>query len=126
MTKIGKHIYLFISILCTTSGCATSSKNISGSYVSSLEYRQYDCEQLSREMFRIQGNLSTLAGKLDEAASNDKILTGVGIVIFWPALIALGGTKSQENELSRLKGEYNAIQQEITFKNCSTNNFNRK
>jgi len=56
---------------------------------------------------------------LDEAASNDKSIGVVGAVIFWPALFALGGTKQQEAEYARLKGEYNAVQQSAVIKKCS-------
>ena len=59
-----------------------------------------------------------MAGRLDEAASNDKVLMGVGLVLFWPALFALGGTKQQEADFARLKGEYDAIQQAMIAKKC--------
>lgn len=63
--------------------------------------------------------VNQLGGRLDEAASNDKAITGVGMVLFWPALFALGGTKQQEAEYARLKGEYDAIQQTAITKKCS-------
>ena len=62
--------------------------------------------------------MGQLAGRLDEAASNDKVLMGVGLVLFWPALFALGGTKQQEADFARLKGEYDAIQQAMIAKKC--------
>ena len=43
----------------------------------------------------------------------------VGLVLFWPALFALGGTKQQEAELARLKGEYDAVQATATSKKCA-------
>ena len=42
----------------------------------------------------------------------------VGAILFWPALFALGGTKPQEAELGRLKGEYDALQSVNTQKKC--------
>ena len=44
---------------------------------------------------------------------------GVGMILFWPALFALGGTKEQEAEYGRLKGEYEAIQQAAIAKKCT-------
>ena len=41
------------------------------------------------------------------------------MILFWPALFALGGTKQQEAELSRLKGEYDAIEATSTTKKCA-------
>jgi len=43
---------------------------------------------------------------------------GVGMILFWPALFALGGTKQQEAELARLKSEYDALQISVTSKKC--------
>ena len=82
--------------------CATAGKDISSTYVSPMQYANYDCEQLRAESMRISGRVNQLTGRLDEAASNDKAIAGVGLILFWPALFALGGTKQQEAELSRL------------------------
>jgi hypothetical protein len=105
--------------LLILAGCATSSKDVPTTYVSPIQYSNYDCDQLRQELARIQGRVGQLSGRLDEAASNDKTLAGVGIILFWPALFALGGTKQQEAELSRLKGEYEALQVASTGKKCS-------
>lgn len=106
------------AIALTLSGCATSSADIAATYTAPLQYQGYDCEQLNSEALRIHARVNQLAGRLDEAASNDKVLMGVGLVLFWPALFALGGTKQQEAEYARLKGEYDAIQQAMIAKKC--------
>jgi hypothetical protein len=61
-----------------------------------------------------------LGGRLDQAATNDKILMGVTLVLFWPAAFALGGTKQQEAEYSRIKGEREAVDQAVIAKKCQT------
>jgi hypothetical protein len=109
---------LAISIALTTSGCATSSANSAASYTTPIQYQSYDCAQLTSEAQRIHGRVNQLAGRLDEAANNDKVLMGVGMLLFWPALFALGGTKQQEADYARLKGEYDAIQQAMITKKC--------
>ncbi len=101
------------------SGCASAAKDIAASSVSPLQYQSFDCDQLSAESARINSRAAQLAGRLDEAASNDKALTGVGIVLFWPALFFLGGTKQQEAEYARLKGESDAVQQTAIQKKCA-------
>lgn len=101
------------------SGCATSSGNIAATYTAPLQYQGYDCEQLGGEAQRIHARINQLAGRLDEAANNDKMIMGVGLVLFWPALFALGGTKQQEAEYARLKGEYDAIGQAMIAKKCT-------
>lgn len=99
--------------------CATSGKDVSSTYISPVQYSSYDCEQIKQEMLRTQSRASQLSGRLDEAASNDKAIVGVGMILFWPALFALGGTKQQEAELSRLKGEYEALSAAGVSKKCS-------
>lgn len=100
------------------SGCATTSKDLAPTYVSPIQYQQYDCQQLTAELQRISTRVNQLSGRLDEAASNDKLLMGAGLLLFWPALFALGGTKTQEQEYSRLRGEYDAVNQSAIQKKC--------
>ena len=122
---LGVHMIPFsksIAVLVASgilTACATAGKDISSTYVSPMQYANYDCEQLRSESMRISGRVNQLTGRLDEAASNDKAIAGVGIILFWPALFALGGTKQQEAELSRLKGEYDAIEATATTKKCA-------
>lgn len=75
--------------------------------------------KLAQEAQRIHARSAQLAGRLDEAASNDQAIMGVGLVLFWPALFALGGTKEQEADFARLKGEYDAVQQTMIAKKCA-------
>ena len=112
-------IALAISTALSATGCATSSANIAASYTTPIQYQGYDCAQLTAEAQRIHGRVNQLAGRLDEAANNDKVIMGVGMLLFWPALFALGGTKEQEAEYGRLKGEYEAIQQAAIAKKCT-------
>lgn len=100
-------------------GCATASKDVATAYVSPTQYQVYDCQQLAAEAQRLQVRYTELGGRLDQAASNDKTLTGVGLILFWPALFALGGTKNQEAEYGRLRGEYEAVQQASIQKKCA-------
>ncbi len=113
-----KEIVILVSLSVILSGCSTASKDIASNYVSPMQYQDYNCNQLTAETQRIHTRVNQLGGQLDEAASNDQLLTGVGLIIFWPALFALGGTKQQEAEYARLKGEYDAVQQTAVVKNC--------
>ena len=113
-----KVIASFLSVSVALAGCATASKDIAANYISPMQYQSYDCEQLAGEAQRLQVRVNQIGGRLDEAASNDAALMGVGLILFWPALFALGGTKNQEAEYARLKGEYDALQQTAVLKKC--------
>ncbi len=99
-------------------GCATASRDIASQSVSPLQYQSFDCGQLAAEQVRVQTRMLEVGGRLDTAADNDKAITGVGLVLFWPALFFLGGTKQQEAEYARLKGEYQALEQAAIAKRC--------
>jgi len=109
---------LSLSLPAFLAACSTASKDITAAYVSPMQYQSYDCQQLTAESQRIQSRYLELGGRLDQAASNDKTLVGVGMILFWPALFALGGTKQQEAEYARLKGEHDAVQQTSVQKRC--------
>lgn len=99
-------------------GCSTAAKDIPPTYVSPIQYSTYDCEQITAENQRLTGRVVQLGGRLDEAASNDKAIGVAGALLFWPALFALGGTKGQEAEYARLRGEHDALQQASIGKKC--------
>ena len=55
------------------------------SYTTPIQYQGYDCAQLTAEAQRTHGRVNQLAGRLDEAANNDKVIMGVGMVLTVPA-----------------------------------------
>jgi hypothetical protein len=101
-------------------GCASSSEDIASAYVSPLTYQNYSCSQLAAEMDRISLRVQQVAGSVDHTATNDKIAMGVGIVLFWPALLMLKGNGPQHEELARLKGEYDAVNEQMIQRNCNS------
>lgn len=114
-----KIVLAIITGTALLAGCSTASKDIASTYVSPVMYQAYDCQQIAGETARIQSRVSQLGGRLDEAASNDKLIAGAGAIIFWPALFALGGTKAQEAEYATLKGQSDAISHASIEKKCT-------
>ena len=112
----------FLTILiCSAifSSCSNSSKEIVAQYVSPQQYAGYDCVQLNAELMRVAGKVRSLTGKLDKNSENDATATGVALILFWPAVFFLGGTKEEEAQYARLKGEYDALEQASILKKCS-------
>jgi len=110
-----------VSVAIALGGCATASKDVPTTYSSPMQFSTYTCDQITAESARLQVRLNQLEGRLDTASANDKALTGVAILLFWPAVFALGGTKEQEAEYGRLKGEHDALRQAWIQKNCTIN-----
>jgi len=109
---------LAMCFVVASAGCATASKDISTQSVSPILYQGLDCNQMSAEFARIHVRTVELGGRLDQAASNDAALMTVGLVLFWPTLFLVGGTRTQEAEYARLKGEAEAVQQAAILKRC--------
>jgi hypothetical protein len=99
-------------------GCASKSSDIAAAYVSPLQYEALSCRQLAEEAERLSHRAAIAAGVQDDRASKDAVATTVGVIIFWPALFLINGDKGNAAELSRLRGEMEAIEQVSIRKNC--------
>ncbi|MRD55181.1 hypothetical protein GH816_01310 [Betaproteobacteria bacterium LSUCC0115] len=113
-----KKIVVSVTTIAFLGGCSTAAKDITPAHVSPSQYSNYDCEQVRLELLRVSGRVNEMTGKLDKNRENDNTTATVGIILFWPALFFLGGTKEQEAEYARLKGEYVALEQASIQKKC--------
>lgn len=111
-------IACLVVVALVVSGCSSRSDKISAQYVSPLQYQSYNCNQIRMEMQRLGRRVNEVAGVQDSEATKDSVAMGVGLVLFWPALFFMIG-KDQEQELSRLKGEYEALEQAAIQKDCN-------
>ena len=99
-------------------GCATSANKLPTQYVSPIQYQHYDCDQIRAEMARVTRRVGTLKGEIDSNATGDAVATGIGVVLFWPALFFIEGDGPEAAEYSRLKGEFEALQKAAVEKRC--------
>ena len=109
---------IIVLSLITVAGCATKAKNVDASYVSPVHYQNFTCDQLSAEAERISYRVQDLSGVQNKKARSDAVATGVALVVFWPAVFFVKGDSASTAELSRLKGEMDAIEQASASKNC--------
>lgn len=70
------------------------------------------------EMQRLSRRVNEIAGVQDSEATKDAVALGVGLVLFWPALFFMIGD-DKEDELGRMKGEYEALEQAAIKKECN-------
>lgn len=99
-------------------GCASKSSDIAAAYVSPLNYTSYSCGQLREEASRVSARAAAVSGAQDQKAQNDAVATGVALVLFWPAAFAIKGDTTSAAEVSRLKGEMEAVEQASVQKRC--------
>ena len=110
---------LLLMVTCLLLGaCASKSENIKASYVSPLQYSDYSCKQIKGEIGRVGRKMNEVSGVQDDIAGDDAVAMGVGLVLLWPALFFIEGS-DQRVELSRLKGEFDALEQVAIQKNCT-------
>lgn len=97
--------------------CASEPEDIKAQQVSTLPYESLDCDQLADEFTRINNRVAEVAEDQQDAATRDAAVTGVGLILFWPALFALAAG-DHSDELSRLKGEAIALESVAVEKEC--------
>src|SRR5205807_10496934 len=85
--------------------CASYSEQIPSTYVSPVIYENLSCRQIAEEASRVSRRAAEAAGAQDSQATKDSVVTGVAIVVFWPAAFFVGGDRGNATELGRLKGE---------------------
>ena len=99
-------------------GCAKDADQVGATYVSPVLYDSYTCPQLAEEAQRVSSRAAQSAGVQDQKATNDKVAMGVGLVVFWPALLFTKGNDENTAELARLRGQMDAIEQASIKKRC--------
>lgn len=98
--------------------CATRPENVVASHISSSRYSERTCKSLTRELDEVQDALRAQSGKLNDKATQDAVVTGVGVILFWPVLFALGNNAGLEGDVARLKGEEQAIRKQMREQDC--------
>jgi hypothetical protein len=108
----------------TLSACAKDADQVGATYISPITYENFTCPQLADEAQRVSSRVTQSAGVQDQKATNDKVAMGVGLVVFWPALLFTKGNDENTAELARLKGQMDAIEESSIRKKCAIT-FNR-
>ena len=110
----------FSVVLLLLCGCASNPDKIAAAYVSPLKYKNYDCDQIAIEMDGVSHRTTTLYHQLKKERNADNWQTGIGLVLFWPALFFLeGGDGPEAAEYAQLKGEYTALSDASVQQKCA-------
>lgn len=115
-----KNIFKCAALLGLTislSACADKSAEIQPTYVSPLAYNSYTCDALEQEYARLVRKSQSINKQQDDIAGNDSVATGIGLVLFWPALFFIDNDDLRE-QVAQLKGEVNAVEEASIQKNC--------
>jgi hypothetical protein len=108
-----------VVLLVAASGCAPHPDNIETRVVAADAYQGKSCDQLYEEKARLTGEVERVAGLQRENANTAAAITAVGVIIAWPLLLGLAATKDRQEELSKLRGEYDAVDLSIRTRHCT-------
>lgn len=108
-----------VVLAAALAGCASSAADITPSYVSSVQYSSYNCQQLGLEAQSVSARAAALSGAQDSQRTKDALATTAAVVIFWPAAFFVGGDKQTAAELGQIKGQMVAIEQASIAKKCN-------
>jgi hypothetical protein len=102
--------YAGVAGLLLLSACVTHPSNITTSFVGHAQYRGMACAEIERELVRVstqEADKSRIQGA--NFAADTAMLT-VGLLVFWPALLAMPLTTDHRHEISRMRGEKEALE----------------
>lgn len=115
---------MFKKMICAASaaallaGCASSASSIRPAYVSTVGYQGLSCGTLAGEATEVSARAQAAMGVQNQKATGDAVAMGVALVVFWPALFFIRGNGADAAEVSRLKGEMQAIESASRLKGC--------
>ena len=100
-------------------GCAADTSQIQPSYVSPIEYEDFDCDQIEAEARRVSRQAQEIGSRVDKTAADDDAQMAVGLILFWPTLFFLEGSATADTQAyADLKGRFEALEEASVKKTC--------
>ena len=116
--RIGRLAVLATSVVSLLAGCALRSVEVAPRPTDPAAYVTWDCERLHDEIDAVQFRAVDVAYAVDARAGNNLIALGLGVTVFWPALLAMRPDGRESEELAELKGRYEALNVVSTRRSC--------
>jgi hypothetical protein len=99
-------------------GCATRAVDVPPAPANPADFATWDCTRIADEQDDVQQLAADVAYAVDERAGNNIMALGVGIAVFWPAILAMRPAGPEAQDLARLKGRFEALQVAARLKAC--------
>jgi hypothetical protein len=99
-------------------GCTTRSGDVRPLLTNPTDFAGWDCERLDVETLRVQRRAAEVAYAVDERAGTNIVALGVGLTVFWPALLTMRQPGVEAEELARLKGRFDVLQAVAVGRQC--------
>jgi hypothetical protein len=98
-----------LAVAVVAAGCASRSGEVAPHPADPAQFAGWTCDRLDDETERVQRRAAEVAWAVDERSGNNIVALGVGVMIFWPALLALRPEGPEAEDLAQLKGRFEAL-----------------
>jgi hypothetical protein len=105
-------------LLSMLGGCATPSVDVQPLLADPAQFGAWSCERIDDESDRVQLRAADVAYAVDARVGNNLIALGLGVTVFWPALLAMRPDGIEAQELAALKGRFEALRSAAHQKDC--------
>ncbi len=100
-------------------GCATRAVDVKPLPANAADFALWGCDRIHDESDRVQQQAAELAYAVDERAGQNIMALGLGVTVFWPAMLAMRPVGLEAEELARHKGRYEALQLAAARQQCA-------
>jgi len=107
-----------LAVALLAAGCATRSGDVKPVPATPADFAGWECPRIHDELDRLQRRAADVAYAVDERAGNNIIALGIGVTVFWPALLAMQPDGPEAQELAQLKGRDEALRTAARDKRC--------
>ena len=98
-----------VSLLSLLGACASRSIEVAPKPTDPAAYVTWDCDRLHDEIDAVQFRAADVAYAVDARAGNNMIALGLGVTVFWPALLAMRPDGPEAVQLAELRGRNDAL-----------------
>jgi hypothetical protein len=95
--------------LALLGACATRSADVLPQAADPAAFAAWSCDALYDEADRVRQRAAQVAYAVDERSGNNIVMLGLGVTVFWPALLAMRPTGPDAEALATLRGQDEAL-----------------
>jgi hypothetical protein len=106
-------------IAIALAGCATRSADVQPALANPADFAGWPCARIDDELDLVQQRAADVAYAVDERAGNNILALGVGVTLFWPAMLAMRPDGLEAADLARLKGRFEALNVAARVRGCA-------
>jgi hypothetical protein len=99
-------------------GCATRSVDVKPLAADPGHFASWSCARIHDEIDHVSQRAADVAYAVDARVGNNMIALGLGVAVFWPALLAMRPDGPDAQQLAQLKGRFEALSAAASRQNC--------